>query len=877
MAKFNEFDYEFEYLEDGTTPNPEAVLYESGTGLPSLSVTPFIGTAIDYDRVELSWVYPHATGAHAFRLVRNQDGVPDSPEDGYILEQINSNPTADLGSLVDLGVAFDGTTAELTPGRHAYYSIWIWLPADESNEARWYLCGTTSVLIPESHQARVDQGNSATTHEKFIDLLPRVLTTAEMSPLGTVDYDSDLSKFMSAMSFTLDELITYVDLILPNWDFTNLTPDLLNSVAFNLGISPENRLSTTYQKKLVREAINIYREKGTPSGLSNFLESLTGFVPSITPSENLLLDSASSTFYKGVGGWTPTTGATLTSTLETTPPTAGESSAAEVEQRIDSAYTGKVVIATANASINLGNTLPVTTGIPVKEGVAYALSFYQKTATTLNYTAGITWYNFNGRIIGTEVTTTGLAATSAWTKKSSEPMVAPTGAVYAGVRISFSATSAAIYLDMVQFSDSSAETYSEARGIGINLAPGKINYITNPSFEATSGPMDGWTRTGGTSLNQVTLSPIIPGIYSGIKMAQIASSSTNSVSLKTTLAETLTDTGDYVFSTYVHSPIVPSAGYTTSLEVYSVAPYTNLVKNPTITADSSQWDFTAGTGGAATETYLTSGGPNNVAWVKETISTAPTAGQLVFGINATGITQTLSGNTQYLMKVWVYSTRDTILYPRVTWKFTGAADEVDLGEPAFVGENVWTQIEFTSISPFEVDEVSIALLSDVAPLGDNAGWLSSVGQYLGFSTAEFGYRTFKATATHAPATSGAWNELWQRVSVPVFVPDDALIPFDKEGFSADISIAYTSNGSVVNLDAAQLETRSEPSDYFDGLFADVSWTGTANKSASYYFPNKDAKLARLKRELTKFIPMSTPYYVSTNNSVEYTQTFKGYA
>lgn len=874
MARYTDFKYRPKYLEDGTTLNPDAVQYSSEAGTDSLSVEPFTAIAIDYDRVELAWLYPRAANAHAFRLTRNQDGIPDTPEDGYILEQINSSPTKLFGRLTDTGVAYDGTAAELAPGRHAYYSIWIWLG---TGDHEWYLCGTTSVLIPASHESRIDQSLAPTTHEKFLDLLPRVLTTSDMNALGTIDYDSDLSKFMSAMTFTIDELITYVDLILPNWDYTNLTPDLLNAAAFNVGITPENRLSTTYQKKLVREAISIYREKGTASGLSNFLESLTGFVPSITQSENLMLDSASSTFYKGVGSWIPTTGATITSTLETTPPTSGESSAAEVAKRVDAAYTGKVVISTANASINLGNTLPITTGIPVKEGVAYALSFYQKTATTLNYTTGITWYNFNGHIIGTEETTASLAATSAWTRKSSNPAVAPVGATYAGIRVSFSATSTAVYLDMVQFSDYSADTYSEARGIGIDLAPSKVNYVTNPSFEASSGAMDGWTRTGGTSLGAVDLDPIIPGVYSGEKMAQVVSSS-GSVSIKTTSAELLSGTGDYVFSTYVHSPIVPAAGYTTSLEVYSVSPYTNLVKNPTITADSSQWDFTAGTGGAVTETYLTSGGPNNVAWVKETISTTPTAGQLVFEVNATGITQTvLSGNTQYLMKVWVYSTRNTVLYPRVTWQFTGNSDEVDLGEPAFVGANVWTQIEFTSISPYDVDTVLIALLSDVTPIGDNAGWLSSVGQYIGFSTVEFGYRTFKATATHAPAVSGDWDGLWQSISVPVFVPDDATIPYNKNAFSADMSIAYTSNASNVNFDAAQLEARSEPSDYFDGLFADVEWAGTEDKSISYYFPNKDAKLARLRKELTKFIPMSTPYYVSTNNSVEYTQTFKGYA
>jgi phage tail-like protein len=865
---------DFRYYPEG---DENAVLYTAGsaTGVSTLSVEPFTATALDYDTINLSWTYPVSANYHAMRITRNQDGIPDNPEDGRVMwEDLGGRTAGGTGNLEDKGIDAYGETAELAPGKHVYYSFWIWLGTALGNE--WHLCGTTSALVPESHQLRVDQGTGPTTHEKFLDLLPRVLTSSQMSALGTVDYDSDLSKFTSAMTFTMDELMTYVDLILPNSDYTNLTPELLNAVAFNLGLPAETRLSTTYQKKLVREALNIYREKGTYSGLSNFLESLTGFSPSITPSSNLMLDAASSTFYKGVGHWEATSGATISSTTEEVPPNASECSEEEVARRVDFQYTGRVVVATADASISIGNTQPATRGIPVSADVAYSVSFYQKTATTLNYTIGVSWYNSFGHIIGAEETTSSLAATSAWERIVSDPMVSPAGAAYAGIRIQFSATSSAIYLDMVQFSDYSAETYSEARGIGVELSPSKVNYITNPSFEAGTGALDGWTTTNGTT-TAVDISPVIPGVYTGAKMANIASTSAASVSIKTTTAESLFSTGEYTFSTYIHSATVPTAGYTTTLEIYPVDPYSNLVKHPTITATSSEWDITAGDDGAVTETYPSTGGVENGAWVKETISTYPTSGDVTFGVNSTGITQTLHGNTDYLLKVWVYSTRNTVLYPQVTWEFTGEDDTVDLGDAALVEAGTWTQIQFTSTSPFEVDAMSVALISPVEALGDHEGWLEpavAATDYLGFSTVDFGYKTFKTTEVHTP---DSWDNLWQRISVSTFVEDGTVIPFDKDGLSASVTIAYTSNGTAVHLDGAQLEARAIPSDYFDGASADGEWADVADKSISNYYSSKDAKLARLGQELTKYIPMSTPYYVSLNGSVEFAGEFKGYA
>lgn len=878
MAKYQASAAEgaFLYIADGGVG---ATLYGAGVGLPSLSVQPFSGVALDYDLVEVTWLPPSSTSIVSLRLTRNQDGIPDSPEDGALLvEDIPPSNYTDKYFQVDGKVKFvdDGTSNSgesfpLVPGRHTYYSIWILL-SDETYSNEWVLAGVTRVTVPESHQTRVDQGTSPTLHEKFLDLLPRVLTTPELNPMGSVDYDSDLSKFMSAITFTFDELLTEIDLLLPNWDFTNLPPELLNAVAYNYGLSPETRLSTTYQKKLLREIIGIYEQKGTLDALVTFVESLTGFVASVQESPNLMLDSASSTFYKGIGDWTVTNGATISSVTEQVPPTSAQSSAEEIDRRIDNQYTGKVAVTAANAAILLGSNSPKLQGIPVSPGEAYTFSFYQNTVTSLNYAITISWYNMYGKLISSSSTTT-VAATGSWSRVSSDPQIAPDTAEYASIKVQFSATSTAIYLDMMQFSIPEYDTYYEARGIGIGLTSQKVNYLTNPSFETNT---TSWAGTNATLSRRdvgtgTTPLVVIPGVPSGGKALKATSTSSASVVISSTTSNSITTTGDLTFSAYTYAD--SDQTYTVSMEAYAVAPYSNFVSIPTLTSSSSGWTFSAGTGGTATQSYPTTGGPSGIsaAWVKETITDAPESGSV--SLTVTGIdVSTLHGNTEYVFKGWVKSDRTISVYPQVNWKLSTDVTE-DIGDKIVIDANTWTLIEFTSISPYEVDDVDVLFLSDVAPFGDHDGWTNSVGAYIGFAKLELGFRTYTSSTTYTAVPGDAWY----RVSTTAVIADDMIIPYDKDGLTVVAKISYTSTGDAVHVDAAQLESRFSPSNFFDGSWADGEWLGTANASASQYYPNKQAKLARLRQELSKYLPMGTPYYVTINNLVEYEGEFKAYA
>lgn len=75
MAKYGGFVYRGAYY--GEIPR-----------LP-FSVEPFTAVAVDYDKIQLYWGPPQGQ-INGLRLVRNQTGFPEWPEDGVTLFERNS-------------------------------------------------------------------------------------------------------------------------------------------------------------------------------------------------------------------------------------------------------------------------------------------------------------------------------------------------------------------------------------------------------------------------------------------------------------------------------------------------------------------------------------------------------------------------------------------------------------------------------------------------------------------------------------------------------------------------------------------------------------------------------------------------------------------
>jgi hypothetical protein len=840
------------------------------SSIPSISVTPFTASVIDYNNVVINWINPVIVtnvetmlpDIHKFRLLRNQDGVPDSPEDGTILVETNDSvPT--FTTFTDIGIDFEGNDAPFKSGHRVYYTIWLHLGSDYADN--WVLVGVAQGIIPDNHSVSIADGRvTPTTHERMLDILPRVFTSSEQNMVDVVDYNSDLSKFLSAMSFTFDEIMTMADLLLPDSEYKHFSPELLNAKAYGYNIPKENRPSTKYTRKLVRDAITNYLSKGTPLSLLSFVEDLTGYSPKLLDSPNLFLSPADATFYKGIGNWTAIGDVEISSSLEVIPPSG---TAFEEDHRVDFEYTAKVVSNATNSEISNGKISPITKGMPVIAGEEYSLYFYCISDDEIDITPIITWYDYRGNVIEQTIGDS-VSATSSWVKNtldvsSDNVLVSPAESVYAAVSYKFSGP-ATVYFDMMQFGLAVYPEIHEARSVGILLTPPKKNIVKNPSLEVDDS---GWSATNAT-ISTVALGSAIPGILSGTD-ALLSESTSGEVVITVTSDETVENISDLVFSTYIYADATTE--FSTELEVYTVEPYSNFIPSATsLPTSGDDWIDYPGDDGEWTITNLSTGGPSATGGKQRVheFTADAMSGVVAAGIDVDGIVPVTSygSDAEYVARMWVKSSKDADFYPEVTWWVDGDIQTPVAGDTVFLDADIWTQIEFITLSPADVTDMRFTINST----DSSNDWVD--GDIISFAGAEVGYSTLISTASTWEVPAETWTRVNEHITLPAI-----RVPANKELASFDVRISYTSTGSDVYFDAAMGEERYSPSDYFDGSTIHAEWAGTANDSVSYLFVNKGEKLARLWNEIRTYIPIGLPFYVESPAGVEFNGLFKGYA
>ena len=456
------------------------------------SVDPMSTLVLDFSRVLVSWQSPRGTFSQV-RLVRNQTGFPETAEDGIIIfDEYATEGTVSRSSIIDgednpEDVAF-------IQGRQVYYRFFLF-----TSEKVWRVAGSIATIVPSNHAI----------NEKFIRTLPRVFTSKEQSPLGELDTTSALYSFSSGLTFTGEILYTLLDLLRPQYSGNESPFELLPIETSNVGLTPEPALPTRNQKRLIREALYMYSHKGTKAGLETYVESLTGFAPTITVSPNTLLTVEDSTFYNSVGNW-QTSGCTIETSTALVPATN--------DYTIDTVYSGKVT-AIGSSYITLGADAPITKGIPVVENSDYTFSYKVKSpGSSGNTQMTVVWYDGKGISLGSDFVMASVSANNTW-KTSWENTTSPAGAVYASLKITFSA-SGVYYVDQVYAEkglNTDDTTYQEARAIDIFINPTKTNELYNPSFEVNA--TDGWTLSGTASIAQDVDIP--SNVYSGTSSAKI--------------------------------------------------------------------------------------------------------------------------------------------------------------------------------------------------------------------------------------------------------------------------------------------------------------------------------------------------------------------
>lgn len=610
MGIYNNFVY-----NDGT-------LYGDKSAL-DYSAAPIIVTPITYGTVAVDYTAP--TGSYIqFRMVRNQNGYPETAEDGVILLDTQF-PTG--GTITDSG---------LITGKFVYYRAWI----KKGASTYWVSAGDSFGLVASKHtissgvnavesvfsgkglskdSALVSNVEFSTTHTRFMSYFPGVITSTSLSPADEIssDYSNNdasgaesntlISRFFEAFSFTFDEFLTYAKLIIPDNSNVGASPSVVSLKLFELGVGSYPDLSLISKKRLARDAIEYHGAKGTATGLKLFTQALTNYTTKVTEtssspltstqSTNLMLSHFDSTF--DIKNWLPAIGAFEAD------PVGNWSSGDGVSLQIISGDDKEVStdephslddLYSLKASVNglgvlsYGINNPVNNAIPVKSDTSHSFSVYVQGTGAI--TPNIIWYNSLGNTISVS-SSTAFSTSSSWQRMVFEDVQAPVNAVYAGLQLNLNAGSNGyFYIDMVQFEQNEASTsYVEPRGVVLTFTPSKYNYINNPSFETvysssapygtelgieelytlSSGFSSTWTFNGCTSSEFETDLDIASG---SVYMAKVDIAGSPGADITSTVTGAFSGNSFYTFSVYARSDYATQDAFlniTDGVSTHSVA------------------------------------------------------------------------------------------------------------------------------------------------------------------------------------------------------------------------------------------------------------------------------------------------------------------
>lgn len=257
----------------------------------TFDATPFTATPSKQGQILLNWVDPKGDWSR-LKIIRNTYGFPIDPWDGVEILSIYNG--ADPVVYVD--------SNGLVQGRFYYYSIFVFSTANQV----WVNAGRAMALSVR------DCGNT----KRLYDYLPGIYKiTQPYSP--TADWENDkLYQFLGNFGFELDYEQTMTDLLRERYDTEKVSGKLIPTMMNQFGQTYEPAIGLQQNRRLLRDAVTLTKQKGSKDGLLAFIKDFTGWaipepisgtpnpsVEGITTGKNLMLDYNDSSFEESIGHW----------------------------------------------------------------------------------------------------------------------------------------------------------------------------------------------------------------------------------------------------------------------------------------------------------------------------------------------------------------------------------------------------------------------------------------------------------------------------------------------------------------------------------------------------------------------------------------------
>lgn len=804
----------------------------------AFSALPFTAEALDYDTVDVRWTQIEGD-YNQIRLTRSQDGYPETQEDGLVLwEWYASGDEEKITEFID---SPENSEIPLVPGRFVYYRIWVF----QTIQLRWVIAGDVIVLAPRQHNSTAPDGTIlVNSTEKIADLLPRMYFSTDQSPHDAFDKETTAYKFIDGFAFTLDEIMTFADNLLPEQSGQYANPALLELKTRSFGLDFESYIGTKNQKKLVRDAAYFYQNKGTIKGLGAYAEALTGFAPIITTSPNLMLSTADSTFYKGTGFWEAVGDTTFTVQETLVPPTS-----IQEPNAIDFKYTGQLVVSDSNGGgIRSGASSPKKRAVPVNDGVEYTFSLWTYLESgTPDATLGIQWYDGTGTLISTSTSSAQSMTADTWVNLS-HTAYAPGG--YANV-LTYDVVSNVCTLELYE----NLPTVSAGDEVLISNVNPQVNgthIVDSISLNGTTGYYElvftltespAITDSGNSNAGGKARPNVSPATYAVLNFS-LTGAGTVSVDMVQLAESSFTDFYE-----------------ARAIDIQLLPKKTNYLLNPSFeTGSAAPWNINATADSLVSTTLdlVTSGddmlriqaNPSSTTTIDAETNVVPQGSFYSFSIygKMAGVPVTSAELTNNVATL--------TLDIAVPWQIGDVVDVENVGSP-YDGSYAITGVSGNQITYDKVHP-------------DQAATTPTDGTVCRPETMQLKLEALDTTDDSVifDATGDEFTlvDEWGRYQINLYVGSHT------NDLKLKATVTGTTNGCVMNFDAAQVERSFKATDYFDGSFPEfygTSWTGTANSSTSIIYPNKVPKFLRLSETARNYLPFKIPYSVSSLSGREF--------
>jgi len=401
--------YGLDYYSASTFP----LSYYGSDNPLNYDASPVTTLSSGYAKITIKWVTPIGNWAK-MKIVRSPYGFPVNFTDGEVAFETTRRSDPQV---------YTDVLPDTKNTKTYYYSIFVL----DVTQLTWVLAGRAEGLSVKNYG----------TGDLLYNYMPLIHKITTPNIASEPSDNEDLFAFLSLFGFGFDKIRGLIDLVSDRYNFEKVTGVTIPLILNQVGIASEPEIGYQQSRILVRDSVQLTKEKGSGQGVREYIKSFSGWAcpapVSGTPnptlnglqvSHNLMLSYNDSSLEENVGNWVSgdSTGSLRQlGTLTVTKYQTNNNNLRLIVGGHGYRVGDKIIV-----TLTCGSGSPVQLGVPVNSGDTYTFSVYSAALSTArSFTAGISWYDRFGVFMSTSTGSPVTNATGSLSTRGTVSAAAP--------------------------------------------------------------------------------------------------------------------------------------------------------------------------------------------------------------------------------------------------------------------------------------------------------------------------------------------------------------------------------------------------------------------------------------------------------------------